>query len=399
MQVFKLFFQIARSKIPSGLVYVIVFFAVLIPMTKLFASNSEFTETKLSVVIFDEDGSTESKRLIDNIAKKNKIKDIKNDSQILLDAMYYEQVDYCLTIKKGYGEKLAKTDAADVKESLFSTYHLHDSYATAMMEQFLDEYVRMVRSYVAGGNDVMAAIDKTEDKIGVEAEVAYAEFDNGMVKDENYPQSLGAIFRFSPYIFISVLMNVLSPILLVMRKKDQRYRINCSSIRVTRYTAQVFAGSAFLVLGVWLFFMIGGVFIHGSMYQGAYAWIAVANSLIFALIAAAIAILVASFNPSENIVSMITQCVGLSMCFLCGVFVPQTMMSDGVLAAAKFLPAYWFEKANDILVGDQAGTMGDVGICLLVEVGFLLALILVTVLVSRQRPAGAVRKVRIKEAA
>ena len=79
--------------------------------------------------------------------------------------------------------------------------------------------------------------------------------------------------------------------------------------------------------------------------------------------------------------------------------IARRLLGDGVLAAAKFLPAYWYEKANDILAGAQSGTMGDVGMCLLIEGGFLLALVLVTMLVSRQRPAGSMRRVRVKEAA
>ena len=397
MQVFKLFFKITKSKLPSGLIYVIVFFAICFPMSKATAEQSSFKETELSIAVFDEDGSAESKSLIDHIAKKNKIKDIKNDPELILDAMYYEQIDYTLTIKKGYGEKLALTDEVDTKDALFETYHLHDSYSTAMMEQYLDEYVRMVRSYVSGGNNIDNAIKKTESNIDKEAEVSFAEFDSGIAKDENYPESFSFVFRYMPYVFLSVLINVLCPVLLVMKKKDQRYRMNCSSTKMSSFFGQIFGGSSILVLAIWLVFMIGSMVMYGGIFSGANCWIAVLNTFIFALISAMIAILVSSFNPSENIVNMITQCVGLGMCFLCGVFVPQSMLSEGVLKAARFLPAYWYEKANDILCSAQSGTMGDVWMCILIELGFLAMLALVTIIVSRQKPEGA--GIRVKKAA
>ncbi len=44
------------------------------------------------------------------------------------------------------------------------------------------------------------------------------------------------------------------------------------------------------------------------------------------------------------------------MSFLCGVFVPQSLLGENVLTAAKFLPMYWYVKANGIL----AGTTGEV---------------------------------------
>ena len=400
MQVFKLFFKIMKSKLSSGLIYVIVFLAVCFPMSQISAEQTSFKETELSIAVFDEDGSAASKSLIDQIAKKNKIKNIKNDPQLILDAMYYEQIDYTLTIKKGYGEKLALTSEADTKDALFETYHLHDSYATAMMEQYLDEYVRMVRSYVSGGNDINNAISKTEKSIDKEAEVSFAEFESDMAKDENYPESFSFVFRYMPYALISCLINVLCPILLVMKKKDQRYRMNCSSTKMSSFTGQIFAGSSILVLSVWLFFMIGAMVMYGGVFKGANCWIAVLNTFIFSLISAVIAILISSFGPSESVVSMITQCVGLGMCFLCGVFVPQSMMGEGVMKAARFLPAYWYEKANDILCSAQSGTMGDVWMCILIETGFLVVLALVTLLVSRQRPTGAaVSNIRARKTA
>ncbi len=399
MRVFNLFFKITKSKLPSGLIYVIVFFAICFPMSQAGSSQLSFKETELKIAVFDEDGSAESKSLVEHIAKNNEIKDIKNDPKLILDAMYYEQIDYTLTIKKGYGERISDTDKDAVKEPLFETYHLHDSYATAMMEQYLDEYVRMVRSYVAGGNDTAGAIKKTQERIDKKAEVSFAEFDSGQVKDENYPDDFSFVFRYMPYVLISVLINVLCPVLLVMRKKDQRYRMNCSSTNMKSFTGQVFAGSTVLVLAIWLLFMIGAMVMYGGIFRGTNCWIAVLNSFVFGLISAALAILIASFSPSENVVSMITQCVGLGMCFLCGVFVPQTMLSEGVLKAAKFLPAYWYEKVNDILSGSQSGTMGDVWMGILIEVGFLVALILVTAFVSMQRPQGSTLKIRKKSAA
>ena len=394
MQVFKLFLQIAKAKLPSGLIYVIVFFAVCFPMSKAAAEQTSFEETKVSIVVFDEDNTPESRRLIEEIGKKNKIKELKNDPELILDAMYYGQVDYTLSIKKGYAQNLKKTDEAETKDALFETFHLHDSYATIMMEQYLDEYVRTVRAYVAGGNELNAAIDKTEKQIGTEAEVSMVDPDGGGVRDENYSESFSFVFRYMPYVFISVFVNVLCPILLVMKRKDQRFRMNCSSTKMSSFSAQIFGGCAIIVGAVWLLLMIGSMIMYGGIFQGANCWIAVLNSFVFALISATIAILVSSFTPSESVVNMITQCVGLGMCFLTGVFVPQSLLGDGVLAVARFLPAYWYEKANDILAGAGEGTTGDVWICVLIEVGFLVALALVTILLSRQRPEGRARKVR-----
>ena len=83
---------------------------------------------------------------------------------------------------------------------------------------------------------------------------------------------------------------------------------------------------------------------------------------------------------------MIAQAVGLGMSFLCGAFVPQSLLGDGVLTFARVLPVYWYERANDILSGAQSGGLNDVWICFGVEAGFLVLLILLTLLKASRHP-------------
>lgn len=39
------------------------------------------------------------------------------------------------------------------------------------------------------------------------------------------------------------------------------------------------------------------------------------------------------------------------MAFMCGVFVPQWLLADNVLAVSKFLPAFWYVKIINMLSG------------------------------------------------
>ena len=41
--------------------------------------------------------------------------------------------------------------------------------------------------------------------------------------------------------------------------------------------------------------------------------------------------------------------ISLGMCFLCEVFVPMELIGDNVKIVAQFLPAYWYETANNLL--------------------------------------------------
>lgn len=380
MQVFKLFFKIARSKVFIGLVYLVVFLAICFPMVRSTQEKLDFTDTSLALYVRDEDHSEASERLIRTLAKKNEIVELENDNTKILDAMYYEIVDYALVIPEGYQDRLSRLDDESLSHELFESCHLRDSYAVAMMSLDLNEYVRNVRMQIAQGLPLSDALTAVEDAMDKGVEVKFYVNEEKTFVDENYTQDFAVFFQMMPYILIAVIVNVLAPILLTLNRKDPRNRIECSRVSISSYTVQIFLAGAILTVVIWLVFMLGGMLLYGGMYRGASCWMAVLNSFIFAMVAAMFSIFLVSFNIGATVVGMISQIVGLGMAFMCGCFFPQSMLGAGVLTAAKILPAYWFVKANDILCGRQMGTMKDVRLCFAVEIGFFVLLLIATII-------------------
>lgn len=391
MQVFKLFFRIAKSKAGLACLYLGIFLLICYPMVHSTQEQTSFRESSMTVFVRDEDQTDASRMLIEKLAEKNTVVQKEMDDQALMDAMYYETMDYALVIRKGYADLLADTSEQGLSAELFDSFHMHDSYSVAMMEVALNEYVRSVRAWLAAGLPLEQALRKVAETQPIEAQVEIVTDQKESAALSDYPENFSVYFRLLPYLFVAVMINVLCPILRSMNQTDQRHRIECSCVSLTDRFAQIFAGSAILVLGIWLVFMLAGMPLYGGFYRGTNCWLAVLNALIFALVAAMFAIFLASFNPSGTVVGMIAQAVGLGMSFLCGAFVPQSLLGDGVLRFARVLPAYWYEKANDILAGAQTGSMREVWICFGVEAGYLLLLILLTLLKSsslfRKRPA------------
>ncbi len=384
MQVFKLFFKIARSKIFIGLVYLVVFLAICFPMVQSTQEKLDFTDTSLALYVRDEDHTEASERLIKTLAKKNEIVELENDNTKILDAMYYEIVDYALVIPEGYQEHLSHLDDEAMSHELFQSYHMRDSYAVAMMSLDLNEYVRNVRMKIAQGLPLSDALTEVEKSMDQGVEVKFYVSEEKTFVDENYTQNFAVFFRMLPYILIAVIVNVLSPILLTLNRKDPRNRIEASCVSIASYVRQIFAGSAILTVVIWLVFMLGGMLLYGGMYKGTSCRMAVLNSFIFAMFSAIFAIFVVSFNVGTTVVGMISQIFGLGMAFISGCFMPQSMLGDGILTVAKILPAYWYVKANDILSGAQIGTMKDVWVCFAVEIGFCVVLLIATI-VKRSR--------------
>jgi len=344
MQVFKAFNKIMISRFPIALIWIIIFLVISIITAKSSNDYTEFKDTKLDICVFDEDNTAESKALKEFLGNKHNLISLENDKDTILDALYYERVGYVLTISEGYAEKLKSGEIND----LFTNYHVHDSYSSTLVGSLIDEYVNTVRSYLISGEDLSKAIKNAEDTLSLEADVKTESFSEGSKENAQYKSDFGYYFQYLPYVFISVIIVVLCPIITTLNNREIKNRTNCSCISSGSQSIQIILGSSLFIAAVWLFFIIAGIFVKGEFYVKR-EWFGVLNSFVFILVASAIAILISSFSPSSTGVNVIANIVGLGMSFLCGIFVPLSLLGDGVLKIGKFLPAYWYVKANDMI--------------------------------------------------
>ena len=393
MQVFKAMFKVMRSRLPSALIYIVCFFAISAIIANASTNDNKFEAKRLDISIFDEDDTPESHALAEIIKKSNDIVEIEKDKDTILDSLYYRRIDYALIINKGYADKLRAGETAE----LFSSYHLDESFSVVYMGQFLDEYVSTVKAYLSMGEAFDEAVANAEDAMSQNAEVnMLSRIDKG--GNSHFSVDFAGYFQYMPYILISIIISVVSLVLVTMNKKDIRYRTNCSCLKESSYTFQLFLGSFLFVFIIWLLFMIGGMILNKEFYTGR-AWYAVLNSFIFAVVVGTMAVLVASFEPKDNVLNLITQVLGLGMSFFCGIFIPVEVLSDKVLSVARFLPAYWYVRANNMIADITQFSLNEVIQCYLIQLGFAAAMVIITLLVRKVKYSGAAIGTAVKKAA
>ena len=395
MQVFKAFFKVLKKKLPSAMIYLWVFLLISIIMISSSSSESQFEATRLKVCIFDEDNTAASQALAAYISDSHDIVELENDEDEILDALYYFRANYVLTIKEGYSDKLS----AGITDGLFTNYHVHDNYDAVFMNNMLDEYVRTVSAYTASGKDISESVAAAKDVLSHETKVTLTSFDeNNSSSASEMSSQYSMYFQYLPYMFISVMIAALCPVLMTMNRKEIRDRTNCSCVKPSSDTLQIMLGSAVFITGIWLVFMIAGAVLSGGIYSGK-GWLSVLNSFVFTLIAADIAIIVSSFDISDTAVNIINQVLGLGMSFLCGVFVPLSLLGDGVIAAARFLPAYWYVRANNMIFDIEAYDQDSVTKFIAIEAIYAVILAIAALIVRRQKYSGSTVKTgRVKTA-
>lgn len=363
MQVFKLFMMILKKKLALIILFTVIFMGLCIGFLYGGSTDKKFTESRLNIIITDNDDTPESRALIEYIGTKHDIVTSKMD---IKDALFFGTVDYALTINEGYAKNLAggKTDG------LFSSQHVYNSYSVAYMGSLLDEYVSCVRACAAAGDDMESAVKKAASAMDTDTEVTFTSSEAG---NSNGLGSGRGFFRYLPFIFLSLMISVLSPVIMSINSKEVRFRTNCSAVRPASFMMQILLGSVIYVLAVWALFMAAGGLIENDAYSGI-GWLNLVNSAIFAVVSAFIAVLVSTLLPSQQTVNLACNTVSLVMSFMCGVFVPQALLGKTVLSIGKFLPAFWYIKVSDMLSGAQVYNSSKAVQYMLVEVGFAAAL-------------------------
>ncbi len=109
------------------------------------------------------------------------------------------------------------------------------------------------------------------------------------------------------------------------------------------------------------------------------------NSFIYAMVSGSITVFLSAFVSNIDIVNFINQAISLGTSFMCGVFVEQELLGAGVLSVARFMPAFWYIKANMILDGTEAFDSAKLMQYMLIEAAFAVVMALLTIVVSKAR--------------
>lgn len=359
MQVFKTFMKILKTRLTSALLYLVIFMVIAVIMADTAKDNNDYEDYKMSVSVIDRDNSAESKRLQDFIFSDNKKVELADDEDEVIDAVYYQRANYVLYINKGFGNKI---NAGDF-DGLFENFKMPSSYGGQLFESRLDGYLSSVKAELKNFNN----------KGGT-----------GM------PAIFGYYFQYLAYVMLSMLIVTLCPVILTLNRKGVRERTMCSSLTSANYSRQTALGASILVFSIWLLFMIVAI-IWGKTLSVKF-WLACLNSFVYIIAATGIAMIIAQFDLSDNGITAISNIIGLGMSFLCGVFVPQELLTGGVLAVGRLFPAYWYTKANNMLFGMSGGVFStkEYLICIGIEALFAVAFFAVAALLVKQKREGDV---------
>lgn len=387
MPVFKVYFHVLKKCLPSMLIYLTVFLAIAILATNMYkpADSTDFQSTRANIAVINRDEDTGLIRgLKDYLSQNNTLVDLPDDTERLQDELFYRNVDYIAIIPAGFTDDFEKSGSAAI-EKVVVPDSMGARYVDLQVNNYLDT-TKMYTSFSEMTPEQRAAAVAHD--LSAETPVTVNTFNSQPSQNDDSFTYL-AYFGYLSYVMIALVMLGISTIMMVFNQLDLRSRNLCSPVKLRSMNLQLALGSAVFALFCWLVLVGCGVLLYGKalIHSGLTVYCGL-NSLVFTIVCVAIGFLVGIFIKSYSVQAAVANVLSLGMSFLCGVFVPQSLMSAPVLRFASFLPVFWYVKANDAisnLTNFTSASLSPIFTDMLIQLGFAAAIFLVALLFNKQR--------------
>ena len=326
MIIFKAFFKILKKNLTGIALYVVIYLAitVFVSVTSTERADEVFSKEAMDIGLENRDQGRLGAALAGYLGQSNAVKKIPESREELCDAMYYREIDYVLKIPEDFTERFG----AGEREGLIEGTDVPGSAASFFVEHEVDGFLKTVGMYLDAGIGMERALQLAEEDMGVRADVSFLSRDDARQMPVGY-----YYFQYLPYVFISIMVLGVGAAMMSFQDRDMDGRNKCASMPFFSRNLQIFLGCA--------------------------AFTSAVNAVIFSICALSLAWFLSGFLKNQETIVGFSNLAGLSFSFLGGVFVPMDVMGETARQIARFVPSYWYEKANGEI--QKAGGLADAG--------------------------------------
>lgn len=339
MQVFKICSKILLRYKGTILLYFGIFMGVALFMSQVTNGNSsDFEQEVLQVGLIDQDQKSFAKELKNYFGKQIEWQDMEDDEEVATDELYWRKKDYILIIPKGFEESLNTENPMDLSAMKVPGYS-----GSIYFESDLTMYLQKIEGLLASGETLTEAQNIMCDLGKDETKVELASFSNVNKNDKTT-----TFFLYVPYLFLSVCVSGIGLLLSVYNEQEVKRRTECSSLPLWKRNLGVLMTIfTFGLLFYLVVLMIGGILSKGTLLTDIrFGWFAI-NILAMLVLSLSLGFFAGTAARNRDAINGITNVIGLSFCFMGGIFVPMELFSKSVDKVARWFPTYWYVKLNN----------------------------------------------------
>ena len=350
MTIFRGYLKGALRQRAVIILYLVIFLGLGTLMTMSLDENPDnsYDAANITMAVIDRDNSAISKGLVQDLKETQDVKDLEDSQEVLQEELYYGNIEYVLVIPEGFQQKLtdavAASDGAEENTSDFDGLLEGTGRPGSVQSHYASE---VVESYLSGIRLYLTAGNSPEDAVEHMANLDSSGVVTGMAEGSNSMSKVAGTFRYLPYVLSALACYVIGFVMLDYQQEDIRRRLAVSAVSAKSQLFQQLL--AFLVIGAAFFvvsiLMVAVMNLHSILTEPNWGWYLL-NVMTMVIVALSIAFLVVHLARSGN---GINGLIALGMSFICGVFIPDSMLSETVKQISVFLPVYWYEQNNDMI--------------------------------------------------
>jgi len=384
MQVFKTYFKIIKRHMVQISIYVGVFIALAIALSSSAPTNTigDFTQSKTRVAFINED---ESSPIIEGfkeyLGNHSVYVDIPNDTNSLQDALFFRDVDYIAKVPKGFTQGIMSGMESQIKKTVVT-----GSTTSIYTDILVNKYFNTAKLYVNNNQGITQ--EELVKQLAKDLKIDTAVKIKRAEEKASNTGNTGYFFNYLAYVLISVIILGVTSIMMVFSNKNIRRRNLCSPIKNISMNLEILLGNIVFSIACWGLMIICSFVLFKEQMLTTNALYFCINSFIFTLMTLSMGFLAGIFVKSGNAQSGVANVLSLGLCFISGVFVPQEVLSQEVLAIAKFTPTYWYVKANTAISNITNFNMDNltpVFQYMLTELGFAVAILSIALVMSKRK--------------
>lgn len=343
MTVYKGYLLLMKRNIRILFLYLALFLTLTLLIQKFMGDDGNLYDSegvRLNVAVIDQDHTKASRNFTRWIGKHHDLADIKSSGrEEFQEEMFYGNLDYILFIPDGFEKKVIKNGKS------LSVVEKPGSYQGEFVKAQINQYLSTVRTFTQAGYTTSKAQKLAARQDRLKSDITVIDRNGHQGKTPGYI----TMFKYLSYLYVAVLCYCLGTVILLMRDSEIQRRTFCSCVSLTRQNIQTLLACMTAGIGLWLISLLLIFGLYGrELAADPHMPLLLLSSFLMMFDALAIAFLVGNVAPTAAVINSIVNVTALGMCFLCGVFLPMSMLS-AVRPVSRCLPVYWFITAVDLL--------------------------------------------------
>lgn len=343
MTVYKGYLLLMKRNIRILFLYLALFLTLTLLIQKFMGDDGNLYDSegvRLNVAVIDQDHTKASRNFTRWIGKHHDLADIKSSGrEEFQEEMFYGNLDYILFIPDGFEKKVIKNGKS------LSVVEKPGSYQGEFVKAQINQYLSTVRTFTQAGYTTSKAQKLAARQDRLKSDITVIDRNGHQGKTPGYI----TMFKYLSYLYVAVLCYCLGTVILLMRDSEIQRRTFCSCVSLTRQNIQTLLACMTAGIGLWLISLLLIFGLYGrELAADPHMPLLLLSSFLMMFDGLAIAFLVGNVAPTAAVINSIVNVTALGMCFLCGVFLPMSMLS-AVRPVSRCLPVYWFITAVDLL--------------------------------------------------